>query len=120
MDFKRKETLDALTGARRRAKALIKEAGLSQAEFCEKTGLSKSQYYRYLSPKREDAGASQYQFVNACLIMNWSPNYLLFGIGPPKLSHAKGEPDAVMIAVENNQLLKELHTSLLANRIRYK
>lgn len=114
------QTLDALTSARKRAKALLKEEGLTQADFSERTGLSKSQYYRYLSPKREDAGASSYQFVDACIRMNWSPNYLLFGIGSPKLSHAKNEPDAIDIAIENNRLLKELHSSLLANRIRYK
>lgn len=114
------ETLDALTSARKRAKALLQEEGITQAEFSKRTGLSKSQYYRYLSPKREDAGASSYQFVNACIIMNWSPNYLLFGIGPSKLSLAKIQPDDYELVVANNQMIKELHSSLLANRIRYK
>lgn len=117
---KKEEILDILIGARKRAKALLAGEGLGQPEFSEKTGLSKSQYYRYLSEKREDTGASSYQFVEACIAMNWSPNYLLFGIGSPKLSHAKIEPDAIEIGMENHRLLKELHNAVLSNRIRYK
>lgn len=87
-------TDEEIKGIKKRSAALLAEAGIDQKMWCKMTGLSRGQYYRYHSQK-EAGGATVVDMVHCCKVFDWSPNYVLFGIGKTKLSEAMREPASV-------------------------
>jgi len=126
--------------AKERAHELLNEQNISKEEFCERTGFSEGQYYRWLGNKQKDTlyamTATSGQIMHICAVFDWSPTYLFFGLGPTSLSAtapvppgqataleqhiaeaselaAKLKPVEVLaIAIETNQLVKEIAHAL--------
>ena len=95
----------------KRAKQLMLEDGIEKADWCRITGYSEGQFYRWLRAATNPIHiATAAQAIGCCESLGWSPTYLYFGIGPPRLSDFNnGElATGVDLAAENNRLLKEL------------
>ena len=116
-----------LIGIKQRAAALLLEAGIDQKEWSKRTGLSKGQYYRYHSLNTKGS-ALAVDLYKACDVFDWSPNYVLFGLGPKWLSEVKREAPgsevranalsdlAIATAKKNFEMLTEIHTMLKKER----
>lgn len=118
------ENLYCVDTARYRYRELIKEQGVGKEEFCERTGYSEGQYYRWMSTTHSNKAhrVTTHQLGVLCETLNWSPSYVLFGIGPKSLSELKtfftGQIDnaavstAFEVAKENNMILREILNTL--------
>ena len=95
-----------------RARSLLNELGIGKEEWCERTGFSEGQYYRWLGskPGRSKTTSNTAQFMHACAVFDWSPTYLYFGLGPVSLSEcANAELKAgIDTAIETNLLVKKM------------
>jgi hypothetical protein len=94
-----------------RAKQLMREDSISKADWCRITGYSEGQFYRWLRANTNTTHvATTEQAITCCESLGWSPTYLYFGIGPPRLSDFNnGElATGVDLAAENNRMLKKL------------
>lgn len=104
------ESTVANKNAKERAHTLLNEENIDKEEWCERTGFSEGQYYRWLGNKHAHSQATAAQFMHVCRIFNWSPTYIYFGLGPTRLSEC-GNVDlkaGLDTAVENNLILQEM------------
>jgi|TARA_B110000438_G_C15524074_1_gene525493 hypothetical protein len=127
-----------LNDLKKRAIALLSIAGIDQRKWSKMTGFSRGQYYRYHAMNSQ-GGATVRDLLHCCKVFDWSPNYLLFGIGPPKLSEAPtqtdsgaasllqkidGDAEKVLnlqdelggIAIKNHILLRDIHEEIVAKK----
>lgn len=107
------------------------ESNVSKEDFVERTGFSERQYYRWFTDGQDASSPSAQQMSKICAIMDWSPTYLFFGVGPSQLSafnldleqqlRVMGRVDdfykepanitqrqAVLIIESNHELLKQI------------
>jgi len=96
--------------AKQRAHSLLNEQNIGKEEWCDRTGFSEGQYYRWLGNKHDHSQATAAQFMHACAVFDWSPTYIYFGLGPTRLSECANIDirTGVDAAVENNLLLQEI------------
>ena len=97
--------------ARSRARELLKGQDVSREEFCERTGYSEGQYYRWTGKSRASSKATATQLAKVCMIFDWSPTYLIFGLGPRYLREVKEQEivgKGLALAAENKILLTEV------------
>jgi len=105
--------------AKDRARFMLNEMGIGVQEFCEKTGYSEGQYYRWITNTGKTSKASSAQFARCCAVFDWSPTYILFGVGPRKISQCTHKTkdqvdfeatvqDSMALLTENNLILREL------------
>tara|TARA_B110000037_G_scaffold196848_1_gene234443 strand:+ start:237 stop:641 length:405 start_codon:yes stop_codon:yes gene_type:complete len=97
--------------ARVRVRELLKGQDISKEEFCERTGYSEGQYYRWTGKANKSSGATTTQLAKVCIIFGWSPTYIIFGLGPRYLRELKVHEkvgENLALATENNILLKEV------------
>lgn len=109
---------------RHRYRTLIKEQGVGKEEFCGRTGYSEGQYYRWMSTSHSNKAhrVTTHQLGVICEALNWSPSYVLFGVGPKSLSELKtisgiytdnaAVGTALGVAKENNMILREILNTL--------
>jgi len=113
--------------AKDRARFMLNEMGIGVQEFCEKTGYSEGQYYRWITNTGKTSKANSAQFARCCAVFDWSPTYILFGVGPKKISQCTHKTkdqviadsrrhldfeatvqDSMALLTENNLILREL------------
>ena len=97
--------------ARVRARELLKGQDVSKEEFCKRTGYSEGQYYRWTSKASASSKATATQLAKVCMVFDWSPTYLIFGLGPRYLREVKEQEIAakgLALAAENKMLLTEV------------
>ena len=97
--------------ARSRARELLKGQDVSKEEFCKRTGYSEGQYYRWTGKASASSKATATQLTKVCMIFDWSPTYLIFGLGPRYLREVKEQQIAgkgLELAAENKMLLTKL------------
>ena len=129
-EFKDYEYVDEnVIDAKDRARFMLNEMGIGVQEFCEKTGYSEGQYYRWMgkSIASRKARATAMQFARCCAVFDWSPTYILFGVGPRNISQCTHKTkdeviadskqhrdfeamaqNSVALLTENNLILREL------------
>ena len=119
-EFKDYEYVDEnVIDAKDRARFMLNEMGIGVQEFCEKTGYSEGQYYRWITNTGKTSKASSAQFARCCAVFDWSPTYILFGVGPRKISQCTHKTkdqvdfeatvqDSMALLTENNLILREL------------
>ena len=119
-EFKDYEYVDEnVIDAKERARFMLNEMGIGVQEFCEKTGYSEGQYYRWITNTGKTSKASSAQFARCCAVFDWSPTYILFGVGPRKISQCTHKTkdqvdfeatvqDSMALLTENNLILREL------------
>lgn len=98
------------TNAKERAHALLNEDNIGKQRWCELTGFSEGQYYRWLGNTHAHSQATTAQVMHVCTVLNWSPTYIYYGLGPARLSECANVDlrAGVDAAVENNLLLREI------------
>ena len=99
--------------ARSRARELLKGQDISKEEFCKRTGYSEGQYYRWTGKASASSKATATQLTKVCMIFDWSPTYLIFGLGPRYLREVKEQEivgKGLALAAENKMLLTEVLT----------
>ena len=97
--------------ARSRARELLKGQDVSKEEFCKRTGYSEGQYYRWTGKANASSKATATQLTKVCMIFDWSPTYLIFGLGPRYLREVKEQEivgKGLALAAENKMLLVEI------------
>ena len=97
--------------ARSRARELLRGQDVSKEEFCKRTGYSEGQYYRWTGKASASSKATATQLTKVCMIFDWSPTYLIFGLGPRYLREVKEQAIAakgLALAAENKMLLAEV------------
>ena len=106
--------------AKERANALLNEKGIGKEEWCELTGFSEGQYYRWYGPNHAHSATTSAQFMHICAVLDWSPTYLYFGLGPARLSACTQYKPVEVLAmdIETNQLVKEIKNMLNTSRNR--
>ena len=68
--------------ARARAKSLFIEDGLTKQKFCEITGFSEAQFYRWYGNGKSAGKPTMLQANHIVRCFDWSPSYIEFGAGP--------------------------------------
>ena len=104
-------TEDGNLKARVRARELLKAQDISKDEFCDRTGYSEGQYYRWTGKANTSSQATTTQLAKVCMVFDWSPTYLIFGLGPRYLWEVKDQEKVgkgLAMATENRALLKEV------------
>ena len=106
----------AVKVAKDRANALLDEDGIDKEEWCNRTGFSEGQYYRWLGNGTTQSLATAAQFMHICAVFDWSPTYMFFGVGPARLSEISNTDLAagIDVALETNLLVKDM-VSMLKN-----
>ena len=97
--------------ARSRARELLRGQNVSKEEFCKRTGYSEGQYYRWTGKASASSKATATQLTKVCMIFDWSPTYLIFGLGPRYLRGVKEQEivgKGLALAAENKILLTEV------------
>ena len=97
--------------ARSRARELLRGQDVSKEEFCKRTGYSEGQYYRWTGKANASSKATATQLARVCMVFDWSPTYLIFGLGPRYLREVKEQAIAakgLALAAENKMLLAEV------------
>ena len=97
--------------ARVRARELLKGQDISKEEFCKRTGYSEGQYYRWTGKANTSSQATTTQLAKVCMVFDWSPTYIIFGLGPRYLWEVKDQEKVgkgLALATENKMLLTEV------------
>ena len=97
--------------ARMRARELLKGKDGSKEELCKRTGYSEGQYYRWTGKANKSSQATTTQLAKVCMVFDWSPTYIIFGLGPRYLSEVKDQEKVgkgLALAAENKTLLSEV------------
>ena len=97
--------------ARVRARELLKGQDVSKKEFCKRTGYSEGQYYRWTGKANKSSQATTTQLAKVCMVFDWSPTYIIFGLGPRYLWEVKDQEKVgkgLALATENKILLTEV------------
>jgi len=97
--------------ARNRARELLKAQGISKEEFCTRTGYSEGQYYRWTGKASATSQATTTQLAKVCIVFDWSPTYIIFGLGARYLWEVKDQEKVgkgLALATENKILLTEV------------
>ena len=93
----------------KRFKDLAQEDGITMAQFCETTGFSEDQFYYWTGTGKKTGNPNGPQIAFMCWTYEWSPTYLLFGIGPKRLTEVakltKESNERVVILAKLEELL---------------
>ena len=71
-------------------RAFLAKHNISKDKWCELTGYSEDQYYRWNNPKN-GASPTVYQAIQVIEAIDMNPIYVWFGIGPEKLSDVEAD-----------------------------
>ena len=78
---------------RERAKILARSQGITKEIFCQKTGYSVDQWYYWFGAGNRISSPSVDQLGHICECLDWSPNFIFFGIGSASLREVKTNSD---------------------------
>ena len=91
--------------------AFFSRTDISKEEFCKRTGYSGGQYYRWTGKANTSSQATTTQLAKVCMVFDWSPTYIIFGLGPRYLWEVKDQEQVgkgLALATENKTLRKKV------------
>tara|TARA_R100001377_G_scaffold81791_1_gene61528 strand:- start:55 stop:396 length:342 start_codon:yes stop_codon:yes gene_type:complete len=100
---------------RTRAAELIRADGITRQAFAEQTGFSEDQFQYWFGNGGRQGTPSFRQGVVIFRAFDWSPSWVLLGLGPKRGSDLEQLTTVAMaaeMAVDNNSMLKQMLTLL--------
>lgn len=94
-----------------RARKLMKDHNVNVELIAEKTGVTESQVRNWMTPRGRNAPLVWY--VTMCAVFDWSPTYMLFGIGPKTLTALKEGTEAFSHITETLKRVEDNQKKLL-------
>ena len=66
--------------------AMALSQGINKEAYIQTVGCSEDQYYSWMGNGKNASHPSLFQTYKICSLLDWSPTYILFGVGPQRLS----------------------------------